>query len=127
MIPRTGAVCNAALGTINPQVMTGCAHDKFTRMQQTDIVEEMYSPKSAAASFVHTLCTTRQKGNLEALMQQVGMTASMPGRDGFHLPPLRMAAQKQCSVTHMICMSCWLGILVAGASILHKALVPGAD
>ena len=40
--------------------------------QQTDIVEEMYSPKSAAASFVHTLCTTRQKGNLEALMQQVG-------------------------------------------------------
>ena len=30
----------------------------------------MYSPKSAAASFVHTLCTTRQKGNLEALMQQ---------------------------------------------------------
>jgi len=51
--------------------MTCETHASGTCMQQTDIVEEMYSPKSAAASFVHTLCTTRQKGNLEALMQQV--------------------------------------------------------
>ena len=41
-------------------------------MQGYDIIEEMYSPKSAAANFVHELCSTRPKGNLEALMHQAG-------------------------------------------------------
>lgn len=41
------------------------------RPQGYDIIEEMYSPKSAAANFVHELCSTRPKGNLEALMHQV--------------------------------------------------------
>jgi len=59
-------------------------------LQQTDIVEEMYSPKSAAASFVHTLCTTRQKGNLEALMQQVSSRERVE-RNGTDMPPFNVA------------------------------------
>jgi len=43
-------------------------------VQGYDIIEEMYSPKSAAANFVHELCSTRPKGNLEALMHQVCTT-----------------------------------------------------
>ena len=50
----------------------------------------MYSPKSAAASFVHTLCTTRQKGNLEALMQQVSSRERVE-RNGTDMPPFNVA------------------------------------
>ena len=39
-------------------------------MQGYDIMEEMYSPKSAASNFLHELCETRAK-NLEPFMQQV--------------------------------------------------------
>ena len=51
-------------------VVGGGEHCGGGGMQGYDIIEEMYSPKSAAANFVHELCSTRPKGNLEALMQQ---------------------------------------------------------
>lgn len=37
--------------------------------QGYDIMEEMYSPKSAASNFLHELCESRQK-NLAPFMQQ---------------------------------------------------------
>lgn len=37
-------------------------------MQGYDVMEEMYNEKTAAMNFVHELCKTRTKGNLETFM-----------------------------------------------------------
>ncbi len=38
------------------------------KMQGYDVIEEIYNEKTAAMNFVHEICKTRMKGNLEAFM-----------------------------------------------------------
>ena len=40
-------------------------------LQGYDIVEDMYSPKTAAANFIHELGKSRAKGHLPMLMELV--------------------------------------------------------
>lgn len=57
-------------------------------LQGYDLIEDMYSAKTAAVNFVHELCKQRSKGNLDAFMQfivqvmteyQVGVTTDLSG------------------------------------------------
>ena len=41
---------------------------EFSALQGYDVIEEIYNEKTAAMNFVHELCKTRTKGNLEAFM-----------------------------------------------------------
>jgi importin-7 len=80
-------------------------------MQGYDIMEEMYSPKSAASNFLHELCEARQK-NLDPFMQQVKAE---------HLPSYRLAAYlTACEVPKVqhssaLCKTCYLATLQISA------------
>ena len=51
------------------QIQPSLNNHNFTRMQGYDIMEDIYSTKTAAMNFLHELCKARAKGNLDMLMQ----------------------------------------------------------
>lgn len=72
--------------------------------QGYDIMEEMYSPKSAASNFLHELCESRQK-NLDPFMQQVLIQAAAFVKVIFacnlsrqYRVPLQLSCQKRVAV-----------------------------
>lgn len=90
------SLCSDGVVVLHGCCVASCSLSYAMLFQGYDILEDMYSPKTAAMNFIHEMSRVRSAGNLEPFMAHLVMVLNQHAAAGVTTAPKAIARRCAC-------------------------------